>query len=85
MDFRSNPEWETSNPELDKLLKEGFSYQHSWHQTAKRTGYVEYILFFNGVEVLRWESEMGMCNDMVAIIKKYISDKREQKLNELGI
>jgi hypothetical protein len=68
------------DPELDSLLKVGYSFQHTWFN-----GYVKYILFYKDVEVLTWKSDMGIVHDMVAIIKKYISDKREQKLNELGI
>ena len=76
--------------ELESLLKAGFSYQQSWQETYKKKGYMEYILFYNNEEVLRWESEMGIAihygsHDMVAIIKKYISDRREQKLTQLGI
>lgn len=76
---------EDRNSELLEYLKMGYSYQHSWYGQYGRNGYVEYTLYYKDEEVLKWRSDMGICNNMVAIIKKYISDKREQKLNELGI
>jgi hypothetical protein len=76
--------YEYDNKELKSLLSQGFSFTDSWHKHNKEE-YKEFILFFKDQEVLRWRTDMGICNDLVAIIKKYISDKRDQKLTELGI
>jgi hypothetical protein len=76
---------EDKDSELLEYLKMGYSFHHSWHGQYERNGYVEYILYFHDDEVLKWRSDMGICHDMVAIIKKHISDKRNRKLNQLGI
>jgi hypothetical protein len=76
--------YEYDNKELKSLLSQGFSFTDSWHKD-KTEEYKEFILFFKDEEVLRWRTDMGICNDFVSIIRKYISDKRDQKLTELGI
>jgi len=76
---------EDRNSELLNYLKQGYSFHHSWHGQYDNNGYVEYILYYKDKQVLMWRCDMGIANDMVSIIKQYISDKREQKLNELGI
>jgi hypothetical protein len=81
---------EDRDSELIEYFKQGYSYEHIFFN-----GYVKYILFYKGVEVLTWKTDCirfgaGMAHDMpdknmIHIIKKYISDKRDQKLIELGI
>lgn len=76
--------YNNDDEELMGYIKMGYSFSISLLNTDGEL-YRMYTLYFKDKIILTWNTDIGIQIDMKSVIKKYITENRNKKLNELGI